>query len=120
MPKFSSYLSSRIFFQFFQQPLLHLLELPGAEGEVAGSDLIAEGLADLAHTEGKLAAGGALDILEVDENALGSLGTQVHGVLGMKSVGRATAGRCCKLFRNASMRVMTPTLEKCSSTSICR
>ena len=26
----------------------------------------------------------------------------------------------CKLFRNASMRVMTPTLEKCSSTSICR
>lgn len=38
----------------------------------------------------------------------------------LKSVGRATAGRCCKLFRNASMRVMTPTLEKCSSTSICR
>ena len=31
---------------------LHLLKLPGAEGEVAGGDLVAEGLADLADPEG--------------------------------------------------------------------
>ena len=60
---------------------LHLLELTGAEGEVAGGDLVAEGLAHLAHAEGQLLPGGALDVLEVDENALGRLRTQVHGVL---------------------------------------
>ncbi len=31
--------------------------------------------------EGQLLAGGALDVVEVDEDALGRLGTQVHGVL---------------------------------------
>ena len=56
---------------------LHLLELPGAEGEVAGGDLVAEGLADLAHAEGQLAAGGALDVDEVDEDALGGLRPQI-------------------------------------------
>ena len=49
---------------------LHLLKLTGAEGEVARGDLIAEGLADLAYAEGQLPAGGPLDILEVDKNAL--------------------------------------------------
>ena len=62
---------------------LHLLKLPGAEGEVARGDLVAEGLADLAHAEGQLPAGGALDVLEVDEDALGGLGPQVDGVLGV-------------------------------------
>ena len=62
---------------------LHLLELPGAEGEVARGDLIAEGFAHLAHAEGQLAAGGALHVLEVDEDTLGGLGAQVHGVLGV-------------------------------------
>ena len=62
---------------------LHLLELTGAEGEVARGDLVAESLAHLAHAEGQLAAGGALDVLEVDEDTLGSLGTQIHGVLGV-------------------------------------
>ena len=57
---------------------LHLLELACAEGEVAGCDLIAEGLADLADPEGDLLAGGALDILEIDENALCRLGTQIN------------------------------------------
>ena len=60
---------------------LHLLELAGAEGEVARGDLVAEGLADLAHAEGQLAAGGADDVIEVDEDALGGLRAEVHGVL---------------------------------------
>ena len=58
---------------------LHLLELTGAEGEVARGDLVAEGLAHLADTKGQLAAGGALDVGKVDENALCGLGTQVAG-----------------------------------------
>ena len=64
---------------------LHLLELPDAEDEVAGGDLVAEALAHLAHAEGELAAGGPLDGGEVDEDALGGLGPQVAhggGVLG--------------------------------------
>src|SRR5699024_6738523 len=60
---------------------LHLLKLPGAEGEVAGGDLIAEALADLADAEGELPAGGALDVVEVHEDALGGLGAKVDGVL---------------------------------------
>ena len=43
----------------------HLLKLAGTEGEVAGRDLVAEGLADLTNAERNLLAGGALDILEV-------------------------------------------------------
>ena len=69
---------------------LHLLELPDAEDEVAGGDLIAEALAHLAHAEGQLAAGGALDGGEVDKDALGGLRPQVHlagGVLGDALVG---------------------------------
>ena len=62
---------------------LHLLKLAGTEGEVAGRDLVAEGLADLAHAEGQLAAGGALHVIEVDEDTLRGLGTQIHGVLGI-------------------------------------
>ena len=61
----------------------HLLKLTGAEGEVARGDLVAEGLADLADAEGQLPAGGALDVLEVDKNALGGLGAEVDGVLGV-------------------------------------
>ena len=53
---------------------LHLLELTGAEGEVARGDLVAESLAHLADTKGQLAAGGALDVGKVDENALCGLG----------------------------------------------
>ena len=57
----------------------HLLELTGTEGEVSGRDLVAEGLTDLADTERHLFAGGPLDVLEVDENALRGLGPQVQG-----------------------------------------
>ena len=69
---------------------LHLLELPDAEDEVAGGDLIAEGLAHLAHAEGQLPPGGPLDGGEVDEDALGGLRPQIHlvgGVLGDALVG---------------------------------
>ena len=59
---------------------LHLLELTGAEGEVARRDLIAEGLADLADAEGQLPAGGTLDVVEVDKNALGRFRTQIDGI----------------------------------------
>ena len=62
---------------------LHLLELTDAEDEVARGDLVAEGLADLAHAEGQLAAGGALGVDKVGEDALRRLGTQIHGVLGI-------------------------------------
>ena len=61
----------------------HLLELTGAEGEVAGGDLVAERLAHLAHAEGQLAAGGALDIGKVDKDALGGFGAQVAGAAGV-------------------------------------
>mgnify|MGYP007043246927 CR=1 FL=1 len=64
---------------------LHLLELAGAEGEVARGDLVAEGLAHLTDAEGQLAAGGALDVGKVDEDALRRLGAEVAG-------GRAVLG----------------------------
>ena len=56
---------------------LHLLELADAEDEVARGDLVAEALAHLADAEGYLAAGGALDVLEVDKDALGRLRAQI-------------------------------------------
>ena len=49
---------------------LHLLEFAGAESEIARSDLIAEGLADLANAEGQFFPRRAGDILEIDEDAL--------------------------------------------------
>ena len=57
----------------------HLLKLAGTEGKVARSDLVAERLADLAHAEGQLAAGGALDVREVHEDALRRLRPQIAG-----------------------------------------
>ena len=56
---------------------LHLLELAGAEDEVAGRDLVAEGLADLGDPERRLLAGEAEHVLEVDEDALRRLRPQV-------------------------------------------
>ena len=43
----------------------NLLEFPGAEGEIARRDLVAEGLAYLADAEGNLLPGSPLDVLEV-------------------------------------------------------
>ncbi len=56
---------------------LHLLELARAEDEVAGRDLVAEGLADLADAERRLLARGAGDVGVVDEDALRGLRAQV-------------------------------------------
>jgi len=60
---------------------LHLLELSGAESEVSGRDLVAEGLSDLGDAEGQFLSGGALHVLEVDEDALGSLRAEIDHVL---------------------------------------
>ena len=56
---------------------LHLLELTGTEDEVAGGDLVTEGLTDLTDAEGKLLTGGTSHVVEVDEDALCSFGTEV-------------------------------------------
>ena len=56
---------------------LHLLELAGAEDEVARRDLVAERLADLGDPERRLLARELQDVLEVDEDALRGLGAQV-------------------------------------------
>ena len=57
---------------------LHLLEFPGPEGKVARRDFISECLAYLGDAEGKLFTGGVDHVGEVDEDALGGLGAQVH------------------------------------------
>ena len=56
---------------------LHLLELAGAEDEVARGDLVAKALADLPDTERRLLARGRHHVGEVDEDALRGLGTQI-------------------------------------------
>ena len=56
---------------------LHLLELERAEDEVPRRDLVAEGLADLRDPERRLAARELGDVLEVDEDALRGLRSQV-------------------------------------------
>ena len=57
---------------------LHLLELAGAEYEVAGSDLVAERLADLRDAEGEFGARRGEHVVEVDEDALRGFGAQPH------------------------------------------
>ena len=61
---------------------LHLLELAGAEHEVARRDLVAERLADLGDAERRLLAAGLQHVGEVDEHALRRLGPQVDVVAG--------------------------------------
>ena len=56
---------------------LHLLELAGAEDEVAHGNLVAERLAYLRDAEGQLLARGVQDVEEVDEDALRGLGSEV-------------------------------------------
>ena len=55
----------------------HLLELAGAENEVTGRDLVAEGLTDLADAERRLHTSRSHDVTEVHEDTLGGLGTKV-------------------------------------------
>src|SRR5205814_6853824 len=57
---------------------LHLLELARAEDEVAGGDLVAERLADLRDAERQLAPRRLQHVVEVDEDALRRLRTQVR------------------------------------------
>ena len=56
---------------------LHLLELAGAEDEVTRGDLVAEGLTNIGNAEWRLHARGGHYVLEVDEDTLCGLGTQV-------------------------------------------
>ena len=85
---------------------LHLLELAGAEDEVARRDLVAEGLAHLADAEGRLLAGRAHDVGEVDEDALGGLGAQVVQaglVVDRPQVGLEQAGELARLGPGARL-----------------
>lgn len=59
---------------------LHLFELAGTESEVAGSDLVAETLADLTYAERHFHARRTLYVEEVDENTLSGFGTQIYCV----------------------------------------
>src|SRR3990172_359038 len=56
---------------------LHLLELAGAESKIARRDLVTERFADLGDAEGELHAHGLEHVVEVDEDALGGLRSQV-------------------------------------------
>ncbi len=62
---------------------LHLLELAGAEDEVAGRDLVAEGLAHLRDAERRLATRSGLHLGEVGEDALRGLGAEVRDGTGV-------------------------------------
>src|SRR5437763_11770988 len=62
---------------------LHLLELASAKDEVARRDLVAEALADLRDPERRLLARELEVVLEVQEDALGGLGSQVHDRSGL-------------------------------------
>ena len=54
----------------------HLFEFASAEGEVAGGYFIAERFADLGNAEWNLAACGALNVFEIDKDALCSFRPQ--------------------------------------------
>ena len=58
----------------------HLLELPHAEDELTGHNLITEGLAYLGDTEGDLHTAGLLDIEVVHKYSLGSFRAQIDEV----------------------------------------
>ncbi len=60
---------------------LHLLEFARAKREIAGSDFVAETLADLGNAKGDLHTRAVDDVLEVHEHALGRFGTQKRDAL---------------------------------------
>src|SRR6266516_1647077 len=69
---------------------LHLLELAVAKDEVARRDLVAEALPYLRDPERELAARDGRHVVEVDEDALGRLWSQIgdrRGVLDRTDVG---------------------------------
>ena len=57
---------------------LHLLELPCSESKIPRRDLVAEGLADLADSEGELFPGGVHHVGEINEDSLCSLRSQPY------------------------------------------
>jgi len=59
---------------------LHLFEFDDAEDEVPGSDFVAKGFADLGHSEGDFDAHGVDDVLEVEEDRLGSFRAQISEI----------------------------------------
>ena len=66
---------------------LHLFELLHAEDELAGHDLVAEGLADLGDAERNLHTAGLLDIQILNEDTLSGLRTQVQDIVGVAGSG---------------------------------
>jgi len=76
--------------RFTEKFQFHLLEFTCPECKIARGNLVAERFADLADAERDLAPGGALDILEIDKNALGGFWTQVE--LGAGVFGNALEG----------------------------
>ena len=67
--------------RFAEELQLHLLELSGTEGEVTRSDLVTEGFSDLSDSEGNFLSGGSLYILEVYEDTLCGLRTEIYRIL---------------------------------------
>ena len=65
----------------------HLLEFPHAEYELAGHNLIPEGLTYLCDAKRNLHPAGLLHVQVVHENALGGLRAQIDGIC---TVGRGT------------------------------
>ena len=66
---------------FTEKLHLHLLKLTGTECKVARRNFISERLPDLADAERDLLSGSPLNILEVDEDSLGCLRTQIDRIL---------------------------------------
>lgn len=62
---------------------LHLFKFADTEDEVAGSDLVAEALADLTDAKGQFLSRRALHVLEVDKDALCGFGAQIDGGSGV-------------------------------------
>ena len=83
---------------------LHLLELAGAEGEVARVDFVAERLTNLGDAEGNLVAGRIEDVLVLAEDALGRLRTQPAGAGGVILIGGGTDGGLEHQVEGAGLR----------------
>ena len=99
---------------------LHLLELARAEDEVAGRDLVAERLADLRDPERRLLARELQRVLEVEEDALRGLGTQVGDRAARRATGPTCVSNirlnCARLGRARSRRTRRAASTACAGT----
>jgi hypothetical protein len=66
--------------RFAEKLQLHLLEFPGTEGEVAGSDLIPKAFSNLPDSKRKLFAHRTLHVFKIHEDALGRFRTKIYFV----------------------------------------